>query len=208
MDIKLLISKGMKKVLNPPALRNCHIDSTAKVCSKSELNSVTLGKYSYIGNDCFMSNVEIGAFCSIADRVCIGGAGHPIERVSSSPVFHKGNNILKKNFQLFEYKHTLKTTIENDVWIGIRAIIKAGVTIHNGAVVGAGSVVTHDVPAYEIWGGNPAKFIRRRFDEEVSSKLEMLSWWTWSEKDIAKYSEYFEKSDELIEKCKQDGWMI
>ena len=192
MNIKLLLSKGLKKVLNPPALRNCQIDSTARVCSKSELNSVILGKYSYIGNDCFMVNVDIGAFCSIADRVCIGGASHPIERVSSSPVFHEGNNILGKNFQLFEYKHTPKTTIENDVWIGIGAIIKAGVTIHNGAVIGSGSVVTHDVPAFEIWGGNPAKRIRDRFDKDTAVKIETTQWWTKSDDEIKELSKQFE----------------
>ena len=205
MDIKLLLSKGLKKILNPPALRDCSLDSTAKVCSKSELNFVKMGRYSYIGNDCFMVNVDIGSFCSIADRVCIGGASHPIERVSSSPVFHEGSNVMGKNFQTFHYEHTPKTIIENDVWIGIGSIIKAGVTIHNGAVVGAGSVVTHDIPAYEIWAGNPAKLIRRRFDEEISSKLEKISWWNWSEEKLTIYSEYFENADVLMEMLKQEG---
>lgn len=192
MGLKLLLAKGLKKLLNPPALRNCHIDSTAKVCSKSELNSVTLGKYSYIGNDCFMVNVDIEAFCSIADRVCIGGAGHPIERVSSSPIFHEGNNVLGVNFQSFPYEHTPKTTIENDVWVGLGAIIKAGVTIHNGAVVGAGSVVTHDVPAYEIWAGNPAKKIRDRFDKEIADRIEKTGWWNKSDEEIKELSKQFD----------------
>ena len=110
-----------------------------------------------------------------------------------------------KNFQKFSYQHTPKTIIENDVWIGIGSIIKAGVTIHNGAVVGAGSVVTHDVPAYEIWAGNPARLIRRRFDQNVAREMENLSWWNWSEEQISKYSEFFEDPKLLIEKCKQDG---
>lgn len=192
MNIKFLLAKGLKKVLNPPALRNCRIDSTARVCSKSELNSVTLRQYSYIGNDCFMVNVEIGAFCSIADRVCVGGAEHPIERVSSSPVFHKGNNVLDVNFQAFPYIHTPQTIIENDVWIGIGAIVKAGVTIHNGAVVGAGSVVTHDIPAYEIWAGNPARKIRDRFDKDTAEKIEGTEWWKKSDTEIKELSKKFD----------------
>ena len=192
MSIKLLFAKGLKKLLNPPALRNCRIDSTSKVCSKSELNSVTMGKYSYIGNDCFMGNVDIGAFCSIADRVCIGGASHPIERVSSSPVFHEGNNVLGVIFQPFPYEHASKTTIENDVWIGIGAIIKAGITIHNGAVIGAGSVVTHDVPVYEVWAGNPAKKIKDRFDKETATKLEKTEWWNKSDEEIKELSKRFD----------------
>ncbi len=192
MELKLLIAKGFKKVLNPPALRKCRIDGTSRVCSKTELNSVSIGKYSYIGNDCFMVNVDIGAFCSIADRVCIGGANHPIERVSSSPVFHEGANVMGKNFQSFSYEDTPKANIGNDVWIGIGSIVKAGVTIHNGAVVGAGSVVTHDVPAYEIWAGNPARKIRDRFDKETAEKLEKSLWWTKPDAEIKELSEHFD----------------
>lgn len=198
MNIKLLFAKGLKKILNPPALRNCHIDSTARICPKSELNTVTMGKYSYVGNDCFMGNVEIGAFCSIADRVCIGGAGHPIERVSSSPVFHEGDNVLGVNFQSFSYEHTPKTTIENDVWIGLGSIVKAGVTIHNGAVVGAGSVVTHDIPAYEIWAGNPARKIRDRFDKVIVEKIEKTEWWSKSDGEIKEMSKQFGDVDAFI----------
>jgi len=198
MNIKLLFAKGLKKILNPPALRNCRIDSTARVCAKSELNTVTMGKYSYVGNDCFMGNVEIGAFCSIADRVCIGGAGHPIERVSSSPIFHEGDNVLGVNFQSFSYEHTPKTTIENDVWIGLGSIVKAGVTIHNGAVVGAGSVVTHDIPAYEIWAGNPARKIRDRFDKVIAEKIEKSEWWNKSDGEIKEISKQFDDVDAFI----------
>lgn len=192
MDVKLLIAKGLKRLFQPPALRDCVIDQRAKVCPKCELNYVHIGKYSYIGNDCFMVNVDIGAFCSIADRVCIGGAGHPIERVSSSPVFHEGNNILGVNLQSFPYEPTPRTTIENDVWIGIGSILKAGVTIHNGAVVGAGSVVTHDVPAYEIWAGNPARKIRNRFDTDIAEKIEQSEWWNKSDEEIKELSKQFD----------------
>ncbi len=198
MNIKLLLAKGLKKLLNPPALRDCFLDSTSKVCSKSEVNSVRMGKYSYIGNDCFMVNVDIGAFCSIADRVCIGGASHPIERVSSSPVFHEGNNVLGVNFQSFPYEFTPKTTIGNDVWIGIGAIVKAGVTIHNGAVIGAGSVVTHDIPAYEIWAGNPARKIRNRFDKAIAEKIELSEWWSKSDEEIRKLSKQFDDVNAFI----------
>ena len=191
MNLKFLIAKGLKKVLNPPALNNCNIDKSAKVCAKSELNGVSLGKYSYVGNDCFMVQVDVGAFCSIADRCCIGGAGHPIERVSSSPVFHEGSNVLKKNFQMFPFAHTPKTKIENDVWIGIGVVIKSGVTIHNGAVVGAGSVVTCDIPAYEIWAGNPGRKIRDRFDKQTAEIIGNTEWWSKSDLEIKELSKQF-----------------
>lgn len=184
MNLKYMIAKGLKRLLNPPALRNCTIDKTAKVCPRSELSRVSLGRYSYIGSDCFMVNTKIGAFCSIADDVVIGGATHPIQYVSTSPVFHKGKNILKKNFATHDFIKTPQTLIENDVWIGMGSFVKAGVTIHNGAVIGMGSIVTHDVPAYEIWAGNPAKIIRKRFSEDYSERLSTTEWWNLEDSKI------------------------
>jgi len=188
MGLMYLIAKGLKKILNPPALRNCTIDKTAKVCPKSELSRVILGRYSYIGSGCFMVNAKIGAFCSIADNVVIGGATHPMQYVSTSPVFHKGKNILKKNFATHDSIKTPQTQIENDVWIGMGSFVKAGVTIHDGAVIGMGSVVTHDVPAYEIWAGNPARMIRKRFSDDVSERLINTEWWNLEDSKIEKLS--------------------
>lgn len=181
---KLLIPKAMKILLNPPALRKCVINRTARVCSRSELTNVDLGRYSYIGYDCFMVNASIGNFCSIANRCCIGAAEHPLDRVSSSPVFHAGKNIMGKNFATFPIIQTPQTVIENDVWLGMGVYVKAGVTIHNGAVIGTGSVVTHDVPPYEIWAGNPARFIRKRFDDEIIKGLLDSEWWNYSDENL------------------------
>lgn len=189
MSLQYFIAKGFKRLLNPPALRDCAIDRTSKVCPKSELLRVILGRYSYIGSSCFMVNAQIGSFCSIADDVVIGGATHQMQFVSTSPVFHKGKNILKKNFATHDSIKTPQTLIENDVWIGMGSFVKAGVTIHNGAVIGMGSVVTHDVPAYEIWAGNPARMIRKRFPDEIASPLEKTEWWNLSEAELEEYAD-------------------
>lgn len=151
--IKRYIAKGLRYILQPPALTNCIIDKTSAVCSGSQINYTIMGRYSYIGHDCFCVNVEIGSFCSIADGCRIGGATHPIQRVSTSPVFHAGKNVMKKNFCNIEPIRTPKTKIGNDVWIGANACIKSGVTIGDGAVIGMGAVVTGDVAPYEIRGG-------------------------------------------------------
>ena len=191
-DLKLYIAKALKIILNPPALRSCTISKKGKVCSRSELTNVELGDYSYIGNNCFMVDVSIGKYCSIADRCCIGGVAHAVEHVSTSPVFQKGRNVLKTNFVLFERPADVLTIIENDVWIGMGAYIKGGVTIHNGAVVGMGSVVTHDIPSYEIWAGNPAKFIRKRFDDTTINHLLSINWWDWNEDTIRENAYLFD----------------
>ena len=74
--------------------------------------------------------------------------------------------------------------IGNDVWIGYEAVILAGVTIGDGAVIGSRAVVTKDVPPYTIVGGVPAKTIRRRFDEDTIRELLRLRWWDWPEEMI------------------------
>ena len=97
MNLKCIIAKGLKILLNPPALNDCVVEKTSKVCSRSELTKCKIGRYTYVGYQSFMFNVTIGSFCSIADRCSIGGATHPMEYVSTSPVFHEGRNV-KKNF--------------------------------------------------------------------------------------------------------------
>ena len=74
--------------------------------------------------------------------------------------------------------------VGNDVWIGYEAVILSGVTIGDGAIIGARAVVTKDVPPYTIVAGVPARPIRKRFDEETIARLEQLRWWDWPEDEI------------------------
>ena len=188
----------LKIVLNPPALNNCNIEKTAKICSKTEMTNCSVNRYSYIGNQCFMVNTDIGSFCSIADRVTSGSAQHKMSSVSTSPVFFEGKNVLNKNFSNEKRVESKRTVVENDVWIGQGAFIKSGVTIHNGAVVGMNAVVTHDVGPYEIWAGNPAKMIRKRFDDITIKNLLNINWWSWDENHIRRYSSQFDNPERLI----------
>lgn len=128
---------------------------------------------------------------------------HPIERVSSSPVFHKEKNILQKNFVEFDTVSDKDIVINSDVWIGAGVTVLSGVKIGVGAVVGAGSVVTHDIPPYEIWAGNPAKKIRSRFDEKTTNDLLKTNWWEWNDKKIEEYANLFNDPVKFIEKFKE-----
>lgn len=202
MDLKRLMAKIIKTICNPPALTNCKINTKSKVCSGTQINNSTMNKYSYCGHNCFILNCEIGSFVSIADNCKLGGAKHPIERVSSSPVFHRGSNILRKNFIEFDDIPSKRTIIKSDVWIGAGAIVLSGVTIGVGAVVGTGSVVTHDIPDYEIWAGNPAKKLRKRFDDDVIKDLLDIKWWEWDDKKIKEYSRLFDDPIKLVSKVR------
>ena len=196
--IKRYIAKGLRHILQPPALTNCKIDKTSVVCSGSQINRTSMGRYSYIGHDCFFVNVDVGSFCSFADGCRVGGAIHPIYRVSSSPVFHAGKNVMKKNFCNLKEIETPKTIIGNDVWIGANVCIKSGVTIGDGAVIGMGAIVTKDVGPYEIWAGAPARLIKKRFDDDTIKKLLKTQWWEWDYKKIVRLADSFENVEEFV----------
>ena len=194
------IKYGVARVLNrkPSAIRGSIIDKKASIGNGAQIVNCNIGKYTYIYGTSVV-NADVGAFCSIAAGSAIGGGSHPTDWVSSSPVFYKGRNVLKTNFSKNEYIEFKKTTIGNDVWIGAKCFIKGGVTIGNGAVIGMGSVVTKDVPPYEIWAGDPAKCIRKRFDDETIEKLSNLEWWNLPDEKLKELGDLFSDPKKLIE---------
>lgn len=185
-------------------LQDAIVDETAAICSSVKFYRGKIGKYSYIGNNSFVIDTNIGNFTSISTDCYIGGTSHPTEWVSTSPVFHKWENIMKKNFARHEFEIFKRTNIGNDVWIGNRVMIKAGISIADGAVIGMGSIITKDVGPYEIWAGNPARMIRKRFDDETIHKLMELKWWNWSDADIEKYAQDFTSCESLLEKTRKN----
>ena len=191
MNIRYCFVRGINKIFKFNAIRNSAIHPKAKLCYKIQMVHSSMGKYSYIGENSSVLYTDIGAFCSIAENCTIGGPSHSLESVSTSPIFTNGRNIFKKNFAKLEYTPYTRTIIGNDVWIGSMSMIKAGVHIGNGAVIGMGSVVTRDIPDYEIWAGNPARCIRKRFDAESIKKLCDSQWWSWEDEKICEYASFF-----------------
>mgnify|MGYP003786179051 CR=1 FL=1 len=96
MGVKRLFAKGMRVLFKPAAITNSKIHKLAKICSGTQITDSSIDRYSYAGHDCFILYSRIGPFCSIADNCRIGGINHTIQYVSSSPVFNKGKNVLKK----------------------------------------------------------------------------------------------------------------
>ncbi|AUB31107.1 CatB-related O-acetyltransferase [Spiroplasma floricola] len=127
----------------------------------------------------------IGKFCAIADEVkfLMNGANHRIDLVSTFP-FAMFDEFKADKKTLFPSKTKGDTVVENDVWIGYGATIMPGVKIGNGSIIAAKAVVTKDVKPYSIVGGNPAKLIRMRFDENKIKELEDLKWWDESIESI------------------------
>lgn len=173
------------------------VNRQAKVNRFVKVFKSTLDKYSYIGNSTSLMCVDVGKYCSIADKCAIGLANHTLFNLSTSPLFTSkvnGTGSSWVNIQnSTDYK---KTTIGNDVWIGTRVIILGGVSVGDGAVIGAGSIVTKDVPPYAIVAGVPARIIRFRFSQDVIDKLLEVKWWNLSE-DILKQNIFVFQTDQI-----------
>lgn len=189
-NIISLPGRLLSKVSLFAVLQEAQVDPKAAIHSGTRFYRSKIGRYSYVARGCFVADAEIGAFTSIGGKCEIGGTGHPLDWVSTSSTFHKWENVFHKNFARHEFEIFHKTKIGNDVWIGTGALIKGGVTIADGAVIGMGAVVTKSVGPYEIWAGNPARPIRKRFDDKTIERLLKIKWWMRSEEEIEKLAPY------------------
>jgi virginiamycin A acetyltransferase len=136
-------------------------------------------------SDVINSKLIIGKFCQIAANVkfIMKGGNHYLEGYSSFP-FIIFKSLWPQVPLILDNKGDI--VIGNDVWIGYGAIIMPGIKISDGAIIAAGSVVTKNVDPYCIVGGNPARLIRQRFDNETISFLLKLKWWDWPIEKISK----------------------
>lgn len=142
-----------------------------------------IGPHSYHGVACnfseFEGHITIGDYCSLGEHITvIAGGEHHTEAVSTYPFAVKVGVGELHSFSRGD------VNIGSDVWIGSRAIILPGVTIGHGAVIGAGAVVSRSVPDYAVAVGNPARVVRRRFDDATIARLISTAWWTWDESTL------------------------
>ncbi len=158
--------------------------------------NIIVGDFTYIADSDFESHVThlyewngdkliIGKFCQIAAGVefVMNGANHQMSAVSTFPFYTlEGWNMKPPAAADLPLKGD--TVIGNDVWIGQNATIMPGVHIGDGAIIGANAVVARDVDPYSIVAGNPARLIRKRFDDEMIELLEKFAWWDKSIEEI------------------------
>lgn len=173
----------------------CELEDNVSVGSRTELFNCRIGRYTYFQKSCIIKNCNIGRYCSIGSHSQIGLGIHPVGlNVSTSPFFYMHNanlgfTFVKKNSFNEQYK---LTTIGNDVWIGTRSIIMGGISVGDGAIVGAGTVVTKDIPPYAVVAGVPGKVIKYRFSSDLINVLLNRPWWEQETSWLKEHEQLFQ----------------
>tara|TARA_Y100001980_G_C14556800_1_gene350499 strand:+ start:24487 stop:26055 length:1569 start_codon:yes stop_codon:yes gene_type:complete len=176
------------------------IDSKAKVYPPYKLRHSSIDKYTYISPNGRINNTKIGKFCSIGPNLVSGWGLHPLNGVSTSPMFYStlkqnGTSLSRENKIL----ETKPISIGNDVFIGMNVTILDGVSIGDGAVIGAGAVVSKDIPAYAIAFGNPIQVHKYRHSETQIRNLRRIKWWEWPEEKLSEVERMFFEVQEFID---------
>ena len=184
----------------------CHLEKYVTLYQNVHLGNANIGKYTYVSKNSRLSNVIIANFCSIGPNVLIGGGMHPTKTfVSTHPSFYSMGEQSSISFADKSYfTEYSKVIIGNDVWIGARAIILDGIKIGDGVIIGAGSVVTKDIPDYAIAAGTPARIIKYRFNQDDILFLKEYRWWNKDIKWIEKHWSWFSNIKDFKEGCKDD----
>jgi hypothetical protein len=174
---------SVEPTVDPSAnLHDTTLGAYCEVGARTILQEVMMGNYSYVANDAQIAYATIGKFCSIAAMTRINPGNHPMQRASQAHFSYRASAYFpgeSDEAEFFEWRRGHHVHIGHDVWIGHGAIVLPGRSVGTGAVVAAGAIVTKDVPEYTIVAGNPARMIRRRFVESITSRFAELAWWDW-----------------------------
>lgn len=187
-------------------LRENDTDLSILKCNKDYVNTIkhvmlyapysltdsTIGRYTYIARNSYVSNTSIGSFCSIGPNFLCGWGIHPLTGISTAPMFYSTKK--QNGFSLSEtdkIEERKRIVIGNDVFIGANVTILDGVTIGDGAVIGAGAVVSKDIPAYAVAVGCPIRIIKYRFENDQIEAFEKIKWWNFNDEELKEVERFF-----------------
>lgn len=188
-------SLSEEPAIHPDAhVRDSRLGAWTAVGARTTIAESSMGDYSYVVNDSSIVYSEIGKFCSIAAHTRLNPGNHPLDRVALHHFTYRS-----KSYQLgpeddhafFDWRRAHKVTLGDDVWIGHGATLLPGVTVSTGAAIGAGAVVSKDIPPFAVAVGVPARVIRYRFAEPIRERLLRLAWWNWNREQLAQALEDF-----------------
>lgn len=164
-------------------IQDSNLGNGVQINRRNIIVGSSIGNYTYTGANTVIKKAEIGKFCSISWNVSITGNQHDYRGISTHPFTRLPSFGFTEECEGQELDSET-VLIGNDVWIGMNTCILSGVKIASGSIIGAGAVVTKDVPPYAIVVGNPAKVLKYRFSEDIIGKLMDIRWWDWSPEDI------------------------
>lgn len=187
IDASALVKRstiGVGSAVGPDAVvLESQVGEQCDIEARNLLNHARVGDMTYTGPDVSITWAEVGRFCCIARQVDIGGNEHNYRAASMMPTYRVMNRLAGK---VERHQEEPLVRVGNDVWIGSGAVIvrKEGLTIGDGAVIGAGAVVTHSVEPYAIVTGVPARVTGYRFERPLIERLLDLQWWNWPRERI------------------------
>lgn len=187
-------------------LRGCSFEGHNSVGNNTYLSGTSFGYGSFVGFGCEFSNCKIGRYCSLGSNIRVVSATHPTNGfISTHPAFFSDTywfHYVKESKFKEHLKNAdgLECSIGNDVWIGDNVLILGGCKIGDGAIIGMGSIVLHDVPPYTIVAGVPAREIRKRFPEDIIESLQELEWWNKPINWIEEHAEEFTDVEHFVSK--------
>lgn len=211
----------MKDIPNPNCIFPNEYKTSCFIKNVITASNISIGDYTYYDDPVnptafeknnvlfnypeFGDKLIIGKFCSIASgsKFIMGSANHRISSVTTYPFNVLGGLWSEKTpSHLSQLPFKGDIIIGNDVWIGRESVIMPGIKIGDGSIIAAYSVVTKDIPSYSVVGGNPAKLIKKRFDDELISLLLKLKWWDYEPEALLEILPFL--CDPNLDKVKQE----
>jgi len=175
-------------------LQNCRFGIYTEIGADNYLENVHLDDYSYTGPWSIIQNTQIGKFSNLAAALRIGPTDHPMDRASLHHFTYRRRMYgfrEEDDRDFFKKRVSRITSLGHDTWVGHGVIIMPEVTVGTGAVIGAGAIVTKDIPPYTIAVGSPARVIKDRFSPEIAADLMRIAWWDWTYQKIDAHLEDF-----------------
>lgn len=200
---------GEEPWVDPTArVRESVLGPWTAVGARTTIAETTMGAYSYVVNDASIIYAEIGKFCSIAAHTRLNPGNHPMHRAALHHFTYRSKSYQlgpEDDHEFFDWRRSHRVVLGHDVWIGHGAVVLPNVKIGTGAGIGAGAVVSKDVPPFAIAVGVPARVIRYRFEPKVQEALLELAWWDWERDRLSAALEDFRalSAEEFVEKYRR-----